>query len=117
MREMLEVASVLAPIVLALGVVLLAHEVAERERRLREMSEFNASLLRALPRNPHAKLLGEVVQAKVRGRDEWEPMLVVAVSHKGALAVRPVSNPKRSARWIHKQHVSERVRSACRSES
>ncbi len=110
MKELLEMASVLAPIMLALGVILLAHEVAERDRQLREMSELNISLLRELPRNPHAKMLGEVVQAKVSERDKWRKMRIVAVSHKGAVAVRPVSDPYASARWIAKDKVSERMR-------
>ena len=110
MKELLEMASVLAPIMLALSVILLAHEVAERERQLHEMSELNVSLLRELPRNPYAKLLGEVVQAKVREKDEWQAMRIVAVSHKGAVAVRPVSDPEAKAKWIRKSKVSERMR-------
>lgn len=110
MKELFEMASVLAPIVFALSVILLAHEVAERERRLREMSELNISLLGELPRNPHAKLLGEVVQAKVYERDEWQAMRIVAVSHKGAVAVRPVSDPYASARWIAKDKVPNRMK-------
>ena len=61
--------------------------------------------------NPYAPLLGRVVYAKVYEGSEWERMLVVAVSWKGAVAVRPLRDLSTKARWIHKQHVPTRVRS------
>ena len=66
--------------------------------------------LRLIPANPHAYKLGQVVEARVYEGSEWEPMKVVAVSHKGAVAVRPVMDPECPARWIDKRYVEERVR-------
>lgn len=81
-----------------------------------ELAARCATLESRMPRNEHARMLDETVDAKVRERDEWQPMLVVAVSHKGSLAVRPVSEPGRAAKWIPARLVEKRVRT-CKSES
>lgn len=62
------------------------------------------------PKNPYAHLLGKVVEAKVYEASSWERMVVVAVSWKGAVAVRRVSDPEGKARWIRKNQTRERVR-------
>ena len=60
--------------------------------------------------SPYARLLGRTVDAKVYEGSKWERMVVVAVSWRGAVAVRPVSDLSARARWIHKNHVPQRVR-------
>lgn len=47
----------------------------------------------------------------LKGDGEWHRCRVVAVSHKGAIAVRNVSDPSgRHAKWIPRDEVPERVR-------
>jgi hypothetical protein len=60
--------------------------------------------------NPYGRLLGRVVEAKVYEASEWERMVVVAVSWRGAVAVRPEKDVEARARWICKDLVAERVR-------
>ena len=62
------------------------------------------------PENPYAHLLGKIVEARVYEASDWEPMVVVAVSWKGSVAVRRVSDPESKARWIRKDVTRERVR-------
>ena len=58
----------------------------------------------------YAHLLGKTVEAKVYEGSKWERMVVVAVSWKGAVAVRPEWDLQTKARWIHKDKVPYRVR-------
>lgn len=60
--------------------------------------------------NPYARFLGKIVEAKIYEASDWERVLVVAVSWKGSLCVRPVRDLGASARWIHKGKVPMRVR-------
>lgn len=60
--------------------------------------------------NPHAHLLGKIVEARVYEASDWEPMVVVAVSWKGAVCVRYANDPDGRGRWIKKQFVPYRVR-------
>lgn len=47
----------------------------------------------------------------LKGDGEWHRCVVVAVSHKGAIAVRnAASKSGKHARWISKDEVPERVR-------
>lgn len=62
------------------------------------------------PVNEHARLLGRTVMAKVYEGSPWERMVVVAVSWKGAIAVRPEWDPEARARWIRKDVAPQRVR-------
>lgn len=62
------------------------------------------------PVNEHAHLLGRTVMAKVYEGSAWERMVVVAVSWKGAIAVRPEWDPEARARWIRKDVAPQRVR-------
>lgn len=60
--------------------------------------------------SPYARLLGRVVEAKVYEGSKWESVIVVAVSWKGSVAVRPVRDLSTKARWIRKELVPQRVR-------
>ena len=60
--------------------------------------------------NPYARLLGRVVEAKVYEGSKWEKVLVVAVSWRGSVCVRPVRDLSSKGRWIHKTVAPERVR-------
>lgn len=73
------------------------------------MAEYER-LKSVAPKNPYAHLLGKEVEARVYEASDWERMVVVAVSWKGAVAVRRVSDPGSKARWIHKSKTAERVR-------
>lgn len=67
--------------------------------------------------NPYARLLGRVVEAKVYEGSEWESMVVVAVSWKGSVAVRPTRDLSAKARWIRKERVPQRVREKATQEA
>jgi len=60
--------------------------------------------------NPYARFLGKIVEAKVYEASDWERMLVVAVSWKGSVCVRPVRDLGTVAHWINKDKVPYRVR-------
>lgn len=50
-------------------------------------------------------------ECEVLKGDGWHRCIVVAVSHKGAIAVRNAANGSgKHARWIPKEQVPERVR-------
>lgn len=50
-------------------------------------------------------------ECEVLKGDGWHRCIVVAVSHKGAIAVRNVGNGSgKHAKWIGKEQVPERVR-------
>lgn len=65
--------------------------------------------------NKHAHLLGKTVEAKVYEGSNWERMVVVAVSWRGAVAVRPVWDLHAKSRWIQKHLVPQRVREVRRN--
>ena len=60
--------------------------------------------------SPYAHYLGRTIEAKVYPVSRWARMVVVAVSWRGAVAVRPESDPTTHARWISADLVPERVR-------
>ena len=60
--------------------------------------------------SPYAHYLGRTVEAKVYPVSRWERMVVVAVSWRGAVAVRPASDLETHARWISADLVPSRVR-------
>jgi Flp pilus assembly protein TadG len=95
-------------LVVALCVAL--SEWARNARDVREWREAYADALRLLPRNANARLLGQTVEAKVYEASDWRQMVIVAVSWKGAVAVRPIDEPEACAKWIRKDLVAERVR-------
>ena len=90
--------------------VVMAREVYQAESDATRWRSMMLDAWNREPTNPHARLLGKVVNAKKYEGSEFEPMVVVAVSHKGALAVRPVGDPRQSARWIPKGKVERMVR-------
>ena len=100
----------MATLALSMACVLLACELWSTKSLSESRRERILGLLDTMPTNKHAHMLGRVVQAKVYEGSNWEPMVIVAVSHKGSVAVRPVSDPECSARWIHKSKVPKRVR-------
>lgn len=63
-----------------------------------------------VPLNPHAHLLGKVVEAKVYEASEWELMVVVAVGWHGAVCVRPLSDTSYRGRWIRSELAPSRIR-------
>ena len=60
--------------------------------------------------SPYAHYLGRTLEVKVYAASRWERMVVVAVSWRGAVAVRPATDTKTRARWIRADLVPERVR-------
>ena len=75
-----------------------------------DWNEAAKKLMRLQFANQHARLLGKTVEAKVYEGSKWERMVVVAVSWKGAVAVRPEWDQEAKARWIHKDKAPYRVR-------
>ncbi len=73
------------------------HAAAKRLERLQFANKFGL-------------LLGRTVEAKVYDGSKWERMVIVAVSWRGAVAVRPEWDLETKARWIPKCKVAERVR-------
>ena len=67
-----------------------------------------AALKRMRSLNPHGWLLDETVWVKKYEGSRWEEAVVVAVSHKGAVAVRRVG--EKHTFWIRKDTVRFRVR-------
>lgn len=87
--------------------------IAYRDEMLKlsdQVARLEAERARAQALNPHAHLLGKVVEARVYEASEWERMVVVAVSWHGAVAVRPERDPQTTARWIRKELAPHRVR-------
>lgn len=64
--------------------------------------------------NPYARLLGRTVLVKKHDASEWEPCVVVAVSWKGAVRVRRISEMTDDGHgngfWIRKDAAPYRVR-------
>lgn len=60
--------------------------------------------------SPYAHYLGRTIEAKVYPVSRWERMVVVAVSWRGAVAVRPADDLNTHARWISADLVPSRVR-------
>lgn len=64
--------------------------------------------------NPYARMLGRTVLVKKHDASEWEPCVVVAVSWKGALRVRRLSEMSDVGHgngfWIRKELAPYRVR-------
>ena len=54
-------------------------------------------------------LLDRTVWVRKYEASDWEEAVVVAVSHKGALAVRRTCDPREKAHWIRKDQVPYRV--------
>ena len=80
---------------------------------LRASSDWRAAsrkLMRMQFANPYAHLLGKTVEAKVYEASEWERMVVVAVSWRGAVCVRPEHDLGTIGRWIKKDLTPTRVR-------
>lgn len=76
-------------------------------------SDYDAAALALMCRqfeNPHGQILGKVVEAKIYEDSDWERMVVVAVSWRGAVCVRPTSDDDAPGRWIRKEVVGDRVR-------
>ena len=88
----------------------LHEEKAEMVRAYANLASRHVRAMRDMPANEHAKMLGRTVEARTSDGAKWREMVVVAVSWKGALAVRPTSEPDKPARWIHKSKVDEWVR-------
>lgn len=88
----------------------LHEEKSEMMRAYADLASRHVRAMREMPANEHAKMLGRTVEARTSDGAKWREMVVVAVSWKGALAVRPTSEPDKPARWIHKSKVDEWVR-------
>ncbi len=72
--------------------------------------EAAKKLMRLQFANPYAHLLGRTIEAKVYEGSDWEKMVVIAVSWRGAVCVRPVRDLATKGRWIPKYYAHERVR-------
>lgn len=79
---------------------ILASDYRDATRRIKRMELTNK----------HAHLLGRTVEAKVYEGSKWERMVVVAVSWKGAVGVRPEWDLRAKTRWIDKRKMPQRVR-------
>lgn len=88
---------------MALGALIALACVSLRgRRRWRSMASKGSSLF---------GLLLDSECEVLKGDGEWHRCRVVAVSHRGALAVRNVSDTSgKHARWIPKDEVPEKVR-------
>ena len=61
-------------------------------------------------RSPYASWLGKICWVRPLGRADWTPHVIVAVSWKGAVCVRPKVDMRTDGYWIKKQNVRWRVR-------
>ena len=75
-----------------------------------DWNEAAERLMRSQFVNPYARLLGKTVEAKVYEGSDWERMVIIAVSWKGAVCVRRELDMVAPGRWIHKSKVPCRVR-------
>lgn len=60
--------------------------------------------------NPHARLLGQVVEARIYEASDWERCVVVAVGWHGAVCLRREDNQGTPGRWIPSYLAASRVR-------
>ena len=60
--------------------------------------------------NPHAHRLGRICWVRPHSGKRWREHVVVAVSWKGAICVRPTDRLDEDGYWIKKQNVDWRVR-------
>ena len=60
--------------------------------------------------NPYEAWLGRECWVRPAGRDKWRKHVIVAVSWRGAVCVRPVRDMQTKGRWIHKDVAPMRVR-------
>ncbi len=95
-------------VALVLAVLVRIRNASTERERAEEALVTHVKFVASL--NPYAFLLGRVVEARVYEASRWERMVVVAVSWKGAICVRPEADPLASARWISKEAAPERVR-------
>lgn len=90
--------------------MLLALALVDTKRDMEHYKEKSCALSRELwTLNPYAHLLGKEVEAKVYAASNWERVVVVAVSWRGAVCVRPVRDMQTKGRWIHKDAAPMRV--------
>lgn len=90
--------------------IILALALVDTKRDMEHYKENNCALLRERwTLNPYAHLLGKEVEAKVYEASNWERVVVVAVSWRGAVCVRPVRDMQAKGRWIHKDVAPMRV--------
>ena len=78
-----------------------------RKKQSRQWLDQRATAETAM--NVYAHLLGKTVLARVYEASEWERMVVVAVSWRGAVCVRPESDLQTVGRWIRKELVPYRI--------
>lgn len=99
-------------IVILIAAVIILFDALIRERRMTRLLEQHESALMRDPYecNPYAYLLGREIEAKVYEASRWERMVVVAVSWRGAVCVRPTYDLEARGRWISKDLAPERVR-------
>ena len=92
-------------------ITLLALAQVDTKRDMEHYKEKSCALSRELwTLNPYAHLLGKEVEAKVYAASNWERVVVIAVSWRGAVCVRPVRDMQTKGRWIHKNVAPMRVR-------
>lgn len=60
--------------------------------------------------NPHARMLGRVVEARKYEAYDWEPCVVVGVGWHGSLGLRKLSELDRRGFWIKHNQVPTHVR-------
>jgi hypothetical protein len=90
--------------------VILACNLQDARRELEYCESWRNDLLKEhWSLNQHAHLLGKQVDARVYEGSPWERMVVVAVSWRGAVCVRPVRDMQTKGRWIPKNLVPLRV--------
>ena len=90
--------------------IILALALVDTKRDMEHYKEKNCALLRELwTLNPYAHLLGKEVEARVYEGSTYERMVVVAVSWRGSVCVRPVRDMEAKGRWIPKNKVPLRV--------
>lgn len=70
-------------------------------RVLAECHETRRMVAESVPINPHAHLLGRVVEARKYEISDWERYIVCAVGWHGSVCLRDVDDPDRKGFWVH----------------
>lgn len=60
--------------------------------------------------NPHARMLGELVEVRELKRDVWIRAVVVAVGWHGSVCVRPVDQLEEPGWWVRHENATWRLR-------
>ena len=103
----------------AMWLCAISHVLRRIVARLRSMDDrlswhaarSEAAMGRLRPLNPHAHLLGQVVEARLYEGSDWERYIVVGVGWRGSLCIRRVADPHGRGWWVkHSVLTADRFR-------